>query len=70
MYGETARHKNYTVLHLTNSDVGLVRLAGTDVTHTVRDMALKIDAHGGLEAWLISFVERGGLEYVSYKRGV
>jgi hypothetical protein len=70
MYGETARHEDYTVLYLRNSDVGLVRHVDTDRTHTVRDMALKIQAHGSLREWLASFVKRGGLDYVAYKRSV
>ena len=71
VYGEMARHEDYLVLYCQNSDVGLVQYrCGSDGTHVVRDMALKIAAHGGLEAWLKGFVKRGGIKYDNYARGV
>jgi hypothetical protein len=70
MYGETASHEGYVVTFLRNSDVGIVKHTETDRLHTVRDMALKIQAHGSLTEWLASFVKRGGLDYVAYKRSV
>ena len=72
MYGQMARHKDYTVVYMENSDVGLVKHVNT-AEHTdsdmctVRDMALKIRAHGSLEEWLASFVRRGGIGYRHFK---